>query len=152
MPCARWPQLLAIWLLTFCQLVQAGISVVDDSGATLRLAQPAKRIVSLAPHLTETLFAAGAGERIVGTVDFSEYPAAASKIARVGGYSRIDLERVAALRPDLIIAWQSGNAAAHLDRLRGLAIPIYLSQPNHLADVAGEIERLGVLALSLIHI
>ena len=146
MSCARWSQLLAIWLLTFCQLVQAGISVVDDSGATLRLAQPAKRIVSLAPHLTETLFAAGAGERIVGTVDYSEYPAAASKIARVGGYSRIDLERVAALRPDLIIAWQSGNAAAHLDRLRALAIPIYLSQPNHLADVAGEIERLGVLA------
>ena len=146
MPCARWPQLLAVWLLTFCPLVQAGISVVDDSGGTVRLAQPAKRIVSLAPHLTETLFAAGAGERIVGTVDYSEYPVAASKIARIGGYSRIDLERVAALRPDLIIAWQSGNAAAHLDRLRALAIPIYLSQPNRLTDVAGEIERLGVLA------
>jgi iron complex transport system substrate-binding protein len=146
MHCSLFRQLLVVCLLAAGTPVRAEVSVVDDSGATISLAQPAKRIVSLAPHLTETLFAAGAGERIVGTVEYSEYPPAASRIARVGGYSRIDLERVAALRPDLIIAWQSGNAAAHLDRLRGLAIPIYLSQPNHLADVAGEIERLGVLA------
>ncbi len=144
-----WKQLLAVVLLSAGQLAQAEVSVVDDTGATVRLAQAAKRIVSLAPHLTETLFAAGAGERIVGTVEYSEYPPAASRIARVGGYSRIDLERVAALQPDLIIAWQSGNAAAHLDRLRSLGIPLYLSQPNHIADVAGEIERFGVLAGSV---
>lgn len=124
----------------------AAVSVVDDSGATLRLAQPAKRIVSLAPHLTETLFAAGAGERIVGTVDFSNYPPAAGQIARVGAYSRVDLERVAALRPDLIIAWQSGNAAANLDRLRALDLPVYLSQPNKIEGIASEIERFGALA------
>jgi iron complex transport system substrate-binding protein len=137
---------LALAVGGFAADLPVAVSVVDDSGATVRLAQPARRIVSLAPHLTETLFAAGAGERIVGTVEYSEYPPAASRIARVGGYSRIDLERIAALRPDLIIAWQSGNAAAHLDRLRGLGLPLYLSQSNQIADVAREIERLGVLA------
>ena len=142
-----WFRLLcAAWLLAAATPVRAEVRVIDDSGATISLAQPAKRIVSLAPHLTETLFAAGAGERIVGTVEYSEYPPAASRIARVGGYSRVDLERVAALRPELIIAWQSGNAAAHLDRLRALRIPIYLSQLNRIEDVASEIERLGVLA------
>ncbi len=142
-----WLRLLcAAWLLAAGTPVRAEVRVIDDSGATISLAQPAKRIVSLAPHLTETLFAAGAGERIVGTVEYSEYPPAASRIARVGGYSRVDLERVAALRPELIIAWQSGNAAAHLDRLRALGIPIYLSQLNRIEDVATEIERLGVLA------
>ncbi|WP_291995017.1 cobalamin-binding protein [Candidatus Accumulibacter sp. ACC003] len=125
---------------------EVAVSVVDDAGTTIRLARPARRIVSLAPHLTETLFAAGAGERVVGTVEYSNYPPAAAKIARVGGYSQVDLERVAALQPDLVIAWQSGNAAAHLDRLRALGLPIYISQPDRIEDVAREIERLGVLA------
>ncbi len=146
MHCRFAKRLLAVALLSASQFAQAEVSVVDDSGASVRLARPAKRIVSLAPHLTETLFAAGAGERIVGTVEYSEYPPAASRIARVGGYSRVDLERVAALQPDLIIAWQSGNAAAHLERLRGLGIPLYLSQSDHIADIASEIERFGVLA------
>ncbi len=135
-----------ITLLAAFNFASADVSVVDDAGATVRLAQPAKRIVSLAPHVTETLFAAGAGERIVGTVDYSDYPEAAKKLPRVGGYSRFDLEAVAALKPDLIIAWQSGNAAAHVDKLRGLGFPLYVSQPNRIEDVASEIERLGVLA------
>ncbi len=139
-------RLLPIALLLATHLATAEVSVVDDSGATVRLAQPAKRIVSLAPHITETLFAAGAGERLVATVDYSDYPAAAQTLPRVGGYSRFDLEAVAALKPDLVLAWQSGNAAAHLDKLRKLGLPLYISQPNRIEDVASEIERLGVLA------
>lgn len=139
--------LLLACLLSASSLLRAGtVEVLDDVGTTLRLAQPARRIVSLAPHLTETLFAAGAGERIVGSVEYSNYPPAAAKIARVGSYSQIDLERVIALRPDLIIAWQSGNAAAHVDRLRALGFPVYVSQPDRIEEVASEIERLGVLA------
>lgn len=139
--------LLLAGLLSASSLLRAGtVEVLDDVGTTLRLAQPARRIVSLAPHLTETLFAAGAGERIVGSVEYSNYPPAAAKIARVGSYSQIDLERVIALRPDLIIAWQSGNAAAHVDRLRALGFPVYVSQPDRIEEVASEIERLGVLA------
>jgi iron complex transport system substrate-binding protein len=124
----------------------AEVSVKDDIGNTVKLAQPAKRIVSLAPHMTETLFAAGAGAQIVGTVDYSDYPEAAKKIPRVGGYSRFDMEAVAALKPDLIVGWQSGNAAAHLEKFRSLGYTMYISQPNHIEDVASEIERLGTLA------
>ncbi len=124
----------------------AEVSVRDDTGNTVTLAQPARRIVSLAPHMTETLFAAGAGDRIVGTVEYSDYPEAAKKITRIGGYSRLDLEAVAALKPDLVVGWQSGNAAAHLGKLKGLGYTIYVSQPNRIEDVAREIEHLGLLA------
>ncbi|WP_263770908.1 cobalamin-binding protein [Propionivibrio soli] len=125
---------------------RAEISVIDDAGTTVRLAQPARRIITLAPHMAETLFAAGAGERLVGTVEFSDFPPEVKKLPLVGGYSRLNLEAIAALKPDLIIAWQSGNAPAHIERLRALGLPIYVSQPNRIEDVAKEIERIGVLA------
>lgn len=124
----------------------AGIELVDDTGRKLALAAPAQRIVSLAPHVTEMLFAAGAGERVVGAVDYSDYPEAAKRIARVGGYTRIDLEAVAAMRPDLVIGWQSGNREGDLNRLQALGIPVYLSEPRKLDDVARNLERLGRLA------
>jgi len=124
----------------------ADIVLKDDTGATLRLPAPARRIVSLAPHITENLFAAGAGGQVVGTVDYSDYPEAAKKIARVGGYSRLDLEAVAALRPDLIIAWESGNAPGHVAKLRSLGIPVFISQPNRIEDVAELLEKFGQLA------
>ena len=124
----------------------AEISVTDDSGAVITLAAPARRIVSLAPHITESLFAAGAGDRVVGTVDYSDYPEAAKGIRRVGGYSRVDLEAVAALKPDLVIAWQSGNAAAHLDKLKGLGLPIYVTQPDRIEDIAHSLEQFGRLS------
>lgn len=125
---------------------QAAISVTDDTGVVVTLATPAQRIVSLAPHVTEVLFAAGAGERIVGTVEHSDYPEAANRIRRVGGYSRIDLEAVAALKPDLVIAWQSGNAAAHIDKLKALGLTLYISQPRQIADIGRSIENYGQLA------
>ena len=124
----------------------AGIELEDDIGRKLALAAPAQRIVSLAPHVTEMLFAAGAGGRVVGAVDYSDYPEAAQRITRVGGYTRIDLEAVAALRPDLVIGWQSGNREGDLARLRALGIPVYLSEPRNLEDVARNLERLGRLA------
>ena len=126
--------------------IRAEIRVVDDTGATVRLSQPARRIVTLAPHLAETLFAAGAGDRLAGTVDYSNYPEAATKVPKVGGYSRVDLEAVVALKPDLIVAWQSGNSPANIDKLRAFGFPIYVSQPDRLDDIAREIERLGQLA------
>jgi iron complex transport system substrate-binding protein len=127
-------------------LALAEVAVVDDSGATVRLDRPARRIITLAPHLAETLFAAGAGDRLVGVVEYSDHPEAARKLPRVGGYSRLDLEAVLALQPDLIVAWRTGNAQASIDKLRDFGFPIYLSQPDRLEDVAGEIERLGRLA------
>jgi len=124
----------------------AEIVVRDDSGETVRLAAPARRIVSLAPHVTETLYAAGAGAWLVGAVDYSDYPAAAKTLPRVGGYSKLDLESIAALKPDLVVGWASGNAPAHVARLRALGIPVYLSQPERIDDVAASLERYGELA------
>ena len=91
-------------LLALCAgIVRADVVVRDDAGKDVHLPTPANRIVSLAPHITEDLFAIGAGNRIVGTVDFSDYPPAAKKIARIGGFERFDLEAILALprrRPD----------------------------------------------------
>lgn len=118
----------------------------DDTGQEVRLKAAARRIVTLAPHAAESLYAAGAGERLVGTVDYSDYPPAAKKVPRVGGYSRVDLEAVLALHPDLVIAWESGNSLSQVGQLKALGIPVYLFQPNQMDDVAAQLERLGQLA------
>ncbi|HTN48368.1 MAG TPA: cobalamin-binding protein [Burkholderiaceae bacterium] len=123
----------------------AAIDVIDDAGARVELAQPATRIVSLAPHLTEQLFAIGAGDRIVGTTDFADYPAAALRIPRVGRAHSVDLERIAQLRPDLVVVWGSGFPPATIDAVRRLGVPVFVSEPRSLADVAASMERLGVL-------
>ena len=138
--------LLAAVLLLACGIARAEITVKDDTGATVRLAQPARRIITLAPHMAESLFAAGAGDKLVGVVEYSDYPEVVKKIPRVGGYTRLDLEAIAALKPDLIIAWLSGNAPAHVDKLRALGFPVYVSQPDRIEDVAAELERFGALA------
>lgn len=127
-------------------LAQAEVVIRDDTGATIRLAAPARRIVSLAPHITENLFAAGGGARLVGAVDYSDFPEAAKRIPRVGGYSRPDLEAIVALKPDLVLTWQSGNPDAVVDKLKALGLTVYQSQPNRLEDIPAGIEKLGRLA------
>jgi iron complex transport system substrate-binding protein len=124
----------------------AEIVVRDDTGRLVRLADPARRIVALAPHLAENLYAAGAGDRLVGTVEYSDFPPAAAKVPRIGNHARIDLEAVAALRPDLVLAWESGNNMAQVDKLRALGLRVFVTQPGTLDSIAGEIERLGQLA------
>jgi iron complex transport system substrate-binding protein len=138
--------LIAAVLVAVALPLRAEIVVTDDSGATVRLAQPARRIVSLAPHVTESLYAIGAGNRLAATVEHSDYPEAATRLPRVGGYSRLDLEAIAAHQPDLVIAWESGNAKAHVERLRSLGLPLYVTQPNRIDDIAGTLERLARLA------
>jgi iron complex transport system substrate-binding protein len=138
---------LLVLLLAACALpARADIAVRDDSGAQVRLKQPARRIVSLAPHITEILFDAGAGDRVVGTVDYSDYPQAASRIARVGSYTELDLETILALKPDLVIAWQSGNPLSQLEPLKQLGIALFLSEPDRVEDVAASLEQFGELA------
>ena len=119
---------------------------MDDTGAVVNLATAAQRIVSLAPNLTELLFSAGAGARIVATVEYSDYPAQALGIRRIGGSGGIDVERIVALKPDLIVAWASGNSQRVVARLRHLGLPVYLAQPRRLDDIALNLERLGRLA------
>jgi iron complex transport system substrate-binding protein len=136
---------LPVFCALACLPARGEIVVTDVSGLSIRLAAPAKRIVSLTPHITELMFAAGAGDRLVGTVDFSDYPPAAKVLPRVGGHS-LDLEAIIALKPDLVMAWQSGNAAASVARLRALGLTVHLSEPGRIEDIAGELERIGLLA------
>ncbi|MDR3482846.1 MAG: cobalamin-binding protein [Burkholderiaceae bacterium] len=133
-----------IWCLT--AHANAAISVVDDDGNTVVLSHPAQRIITLAPHLTEMMFAVGAGPRIVGTVTYSDFPAEAKRIPLIGDNLHIDLERVAALKPDLLVVWQHGNASRELDALRQLGIPLFYSEPHDLAQIPDTLTRLGRLA------
>ncbi|PLQ01497.1 cobalamin-binding protein [Cupriavidus pauculus] len=124
---------------------QAAVTVTDDAGQTVTLAQPARRIVSLAPHVTELIYAAGGGDRIVGTVSYSDYPPQARDIPRVGDNKALDLERIAALKPDLIVVWRHGNAQKQTDRLRALGMPLFYSEPRRLESIPENLEKLGTL-------
>lgn len=124
----------------------AGVSAVDSDGRRLELAQPAARIVSLAPHVTEQLFAAGAGARLVAVSEYSDYPEEAKRLPQVASSGGVDLERVLALKPDLVVAWRLEATAAALARLEGLGVPVFYSEPRRLAQIPDSIEALGVLA------
>ncbi len=108
-------------------------------------AAAAQRIVTLAPHITENIFHLGAGEKIVGTVDYSDYPAAAKKIPRIGHYGRINIEALLALKPDLVIAWHRGLITPYLERLQKAGIAVHFSAPTRLNDIATDLEDLGML-------
>jgi iron complex transport system substrate-binding protein len=143
--------LVALFALVTGVCAAAGASpakpaVTDSSGAQVALDEPARRIVSLAPHATELLFAAGAGPYVVGAVAHSDHPPQARAIARVGHSQGLDLEAILALRPDLIVAWESGNPRHQVRRLRALGLAVYVSEPRTLEDIPAAIERLGVLA------
>ena len=126
-------------------LSQAEIHVTDDLGRELLLDRPAKRIISLAPHNTENLFTAAAGDLIVGTVDHSDYPRRALDIPRVGNYKQINIEAVLALQPDLVIAWSSGNPNESTQRLIDLGLPIFVSEPNSFELIISNIERFSLM-------
>ncbi|WP_408471825.1 cobalamin-binding protein [Paraburkholderia strydomiana] len=136
---------LAVMLLAIALRAQAGIAVTDDTGAVLTLPAPAQRVISLAPHVTELLYAAGGGAKIVGAVSYSDYPPQAQQLPRVGDNKSLDLERIVALKPDLIVVWRHGNAQRQLDRLRELHIPLFFSELHHLDDVAVSLTKLGEL-------
>lgn len=140
-------RLLALLLCVLAlPLPAAALQVTDDRGVRVDLPGPARRIISLAPHITELLYAAGAGERIVGAVEYSDYPEAAKRLPRVGDTRALDLERVIALKPDLVIVWLSGSPQTQLDVLTALGLPLYYNEPRQLDQIAGTLERFGELA------
>ena len=123
----------------------AAITVKDDAGNSVTLARPAQRVIAMAPHITELLFAAGGGDRVVGAMNYSDYPEAAKRLPLVGSDAQIDLERVIASRPDLLVVWQTGNTERQLSQLKSLNIPIFYSEPKKLDEVATSLVRLGQL-------
>jgi iron complex transport system substrate-binding protein len=137
---------LAVFCALACLPARGEIVVTDVSGAGIKLAAPARRIVSLAPHITELLFAAGAGGRVVGDVEYGDYPPAARALPKVGSFSRLDLEAIVALKPDLVMGWASSSPPAAISRLRAMGLTVYVSETHRIADIAGELERVGKMA------
>lgn len=123
----------------------AEVTVRDDYDQRLRLEKPAQRIVSLAPHLTELLFVAGAGSRLVGVSEHSDYPPQAMRLPRVASATQVNLEAVLALEPDLIVAWPQAATRRAIDRLEALGVPTYRSEPRRLEEIPRTIERFGTL-------
>ena len=140
-------RLVLLVLLLLCSLpLRAETSVLDDENHRVTLPRPAARIVTLAPHATELMFGAGAGGRIVGADEYSDYPAIAKTIPRIGRAGALDIERIAALKPDLVIAWGSGNVTGQIAALRRLGLTVFISEPHTVADVASTLRRFGALA------
>lgn len=134
---------LAIGLICVFPVLVFACDVTDDAGQKIHLSHPAERIISLAPDLTEMLFAAGAGSHLVGVMQGSDFPAAAKKIPVVASYNQLDSERILTLKPDLIVVWEEGALAQTLKRWD---IPVYHSHQKKLTDIATTLQRLGCLA------
>jgi iron complex transport system substrate-binding protein len=129
-------------------VARASVSATDDAGATIALAAPAQRIVSLAPHATELLYAAGAGDRVVGVLASSDWPPEAKAKPRVGDARALDLERILTLAPDLVVTWPYA-APAQVGALLAQGIPVFIADPATIDGIAVDLERLGTLAGTL---
>ncbi len=138
-------------LLVLLPVSAPALEVTDDTGQRVHLDKPARRIISLAPHITELLFAAGAGDAVVGAVSYSDYPPEATRLANVGSYESLNLEAIVALQPDLVVAWKSGNSGLQIEQLSRLGLPVFYSEPRRLEDIASNLQRLGRLAASENH-
>lgn len=124
----------------------ASIQVLDDANRKVVLEKPAQRIISLAPHTTELVFAAGAGHLLVGVSEYSDFPEEAKKIASIGSIFALDLERILALKPDLIVIWGTGNAKQLAQKLRDKNLVVYESEPRNFEMIASSIKNLSILS------
>ena len=121
-------------------------TVTDDLGREVEVRDPPLRIVSLTPGATEMLFAAGAGGQLIATVEYSDEPPAARRVPRIGDVATVDMERLVALRPEVVIAWPAGGNPAQRERIAALGIPVYQQQVLRLTDIPLSMRRLGTLA------
>ncbi|MED5249853.1 MAG: cobalamin-binding protein [Pseudomonadota bacterium] len=135
----------AVLGLFFVLRVFAEVAVVDDAGQEVALTSPAMRVVSLAPNLTEILFFIGAGEQMVGAVEYSDFPPAARDLPVIGSHNRFDVEQILSLKPDLIVGWLSGNSLEDLEGLKRLGLPVFISEPSTVEGIVSLMERLGAL-------
>ena len=130
---------------TFLSYAVAELAITDDVGSEVILVKPAQRVITLAPHLTELVFAIDQGDKLVGVMSFSNYPEAAKKIPRIGSHNTISYESIAKIQPDLILAWGSGNGSEVINKLKSLGFSVYVSEPKKLEGVAATIRKLGML-------
>jgi len=147
----RWSDFLSLAMLSMIvlpglALASEVIELPQSDGSTLKLRSPAKRLVTLSPHLTELVYAAGAGDLVVATVEYSEYPPAAIEIPRVGDAFRIDTERIHLNSPDLILAWETGNPPAALAQLSSLGFAVWIIEIREVEAIARVIQQIGMAA------
>jgi len=133
----------AITILLACGLPIMAKTAEDQLGREIRVPDDPKRIIALAPSITEIIFALGQQGRLKGTTQFSNYPVEAAKLPKVGSYVRLDLERIVALNPDLCIAIKDGNPKAIIDRLQSLNIPVFAVNPRNLESMMQTIQKIG---------
>lgn len=124
---------------------RAQIEVVDDLGNTVSLLKPATRIVSLAPHITESLYEIGAGDQIVATVRYSDFPVEALEIPIIGSFDEISYESLISMDPDLVIIWASGNGDEVISRIKSLGLTVFLDEPRNIEDIPSSLQRFGKL-------
>jgi len=129
-------------LLVLCLLVSCAEDVTGPAKVQQR-DPPAQKVISLSPHLAELVFASGAGQKLVGAVDYSDYPEAARFVPRIGDSFRLDYEAIAALQPDLILAWQGGNPADMIQRLRSLGYRVMSLEATSLESIGQDLRRIG---------
>jgi iron complex transport system substrate-binding protein len=122
------------------------LEIRDDRGVVVKLDAPARRIVTLAPHLTELSFAAGAGERLIAVSRYSDFPPEATKLPQIGDSARFDVERLLALKPDLLLGWKSGNPQGEIARLEKLGLRVFVTEIERLPDIARVLRVIGTLA------
>ena len=124
----------------------ADITLKQANGDSLSLPEPAQRIITLAPNLAELVFAAGAGDQLKAVVEYSDFPAAVAQLPRVGDAFRIDLERIIALEPDLVIAWKSGNPQSALQKLGQLGLTVWQIEITTPEGIASAVEHISTAA------
>ena len=123
----------------------AWIQVLDSEENNVILKSPAKRIISLAPHIVENLFSVGLGDRIIGTVEYSDFPEPATSIPIIGKYNAYSLEKIISLHPDLIVAWSSGMSPQVIEQIKSLGIPLYLDNPKTLNEISTSLHNFAKL-------
>jgi len=129
--------------ISICLPAGAAVVLPQADGSTLSLPRPAGTIITLAPHLTELAFAAGAGDQLAATVEYSEYPPEAASVPRIGDAFRLDLERILSINPDLVIAWHSGNPKQAVARLASLGMTIWSVEIRRPEEIAATLEQMG---------
>ena len=137
--------LIFFWISLLTAIAQATISVQDGTGQTVTIPHEIRKVVTLTPHAAELAYSAGAGSKLVGVTQESDYPEPVKSLPKIGSYVQINLEAIIKLKPDLVIAWQDGGQAPLIQALRQAGIPVFMSHPLAPQDIATEIHALGAL-------
>ena len=134
--------ILFLFLFGFGDRAPAG-TFIDEVGRKVELPGSPQRIISVAPNVTEILYALGLGDRLAGVSSYCQFPPEALKKEKIGGYINPSLEKIVALRPDLVIGIAEGDLKTFVDKLAGLKIPVYITNPRNVAEAVASVHKLG---------